>query len=63
MNGDLERRLYGNHIFTMKDGRVVEQISDIPTYLHELRKAIGDSLNEHLSVLRNSINLNDPEVK
>jgi hypothetical protein len=51
MNGDLERSFYGNHIFIMQDGRLIDEPVGDVSEQQQLRKAIADSLIEHLTML------------
>jgi hypothetical protein len=57
MNGSLEQRLYGNHIFIHEDDGIV--IDPIPAKdTGDLRLAVGQALCNHFNVPYNSLEKN-----
>ena len=49
MNGELEARLYGEHIFKLRDGIIVAM--DGNDDLHDLKSSICNALNKNLGKL------------
>ena len=54
MNGDLERMLYGNHIFIERDGNLETDPSAVPTDEFMLRQAVCNALSKYHQEMGNA---------